>query len=307
MNFALFDLNLLRVLDALFSEGSTIRAGLRLRLSQSAVSGALARLRVALNDPLFVRHGNRLVATEYATSIQEGLRAELERIEALLAPPAAFDPATASGTFKIAASDFFAELLMPPLADQLHRQAPGLTAQLVDLVPNNYVESLERPGVDLALIPDMELPHWAGRAPLFTSEFRVIARDRNPAIGEIAEGAVMPLETFCRLSHVIFSPEGNLKAMGDAALARVGRSRRVALTVPAFSGVCRVVGGSDLIALVPEQLAHRVAALHGLRIFRAPMEITPARIIGIWHKRSDNAPAAVWMRQQVFDLLRSLN
>lgn len=307
MNFASFDLNLLRVLDAMFREGSTVKAGERLGLSQSAVSGALSRLRYGLGDKLFVRQGNRLVTTDYAENLREELAAELERLERLLAPPAAFDPATAAGSFRISASDFFAELLMPPLADRLNRVAPLLRARLVDLVPGNYVDSLERYNADIALIPDMELPDWINREPLFFSAFAVIVRAENPMIAGLADDAPMPLETFCELSHVLFSPQGNTNAMGDDALARVGRKRRVALTVPVFSGVCRAVRESDLIALIPEQLARDVADLFGLRVFRPPMQIDPALIIAIWHRKHDNAPLAKWMREQVFSLLKPMD
>ncbi|KAA9010107.1 LysR family transcriptional regulator [Histidinibacterium aquaticum] len=307
MNFATFDLNLLKVLDALFREGSTTRAGERLGLSQSAVSSSLTRLRHALNDPLFVRHGNRLVATDFAEGLRHTLPEELERLRSLLSPPAAFDPASAEGTFKIAASDFMAEMLMPRLGDLLDKKAPRLRAQLVDLVPYDYIESLERYDADLALIPDTELPGWISRQPLFWSPFVVVARDGNPGISGLAPGEVMPIDTFCELRHVLFSPEGNLSAMGDAALARVGRTRQVAMTVPVFSGVCRAVGGSDLIALLPVQLARKVEADYGLKVFQPPMRIDPALIIGIWHKRMDQAPMASWMRARIFELLKPLD
>lgn len=307
MNFATLDLNLLRVLDALFQEGSTVKAADRLAMSQSAVSGALSRLRHALNDPLFVRQGNRLVATDYAAGLRAGLREELERMEALLSPPDVFDPQAAQGTFRIAASDFFAELLMPPLGDLLQKSAPRLKAQLVDLVPRNYVDSLERRNADIALVPDMDLPDWVNREPLFYSPFHVIARAANPGIVGLPEGEQMPMDTFCTLNHVLFSPEGKLAAMGDAALERVGRNRRVAMTVPVFSGVCRAVSESDLIALVPAQLAAKVADTFKLRVFEPPMQIDPALIIGIWHKRSDNAPMASWMRDQIFGLMKALD
>jgi DNA-binding transcriptional LysR family regulator len=307
VNFATLDLNLLRVLDALFREGSTVKAADRLAISQSAVSGALSRLRHALDDPLFVRQGNRLVATDYAAAIETGLREELVRLETLLTPPAAFDPQTATGTFRIAASDFFAELLMPPLGDLLQRSAPNMRAQLVDLVPNDYVASLERRNADIALVPDLGLPDWVNRQPLFHSPFHVIARKSNPGIAGLVPGQQMPMDTFCALHHVLFSPEGNLAAMGDAALANVGRRRQVAMTVPVFSGVCRAVSESDLIALVPAQLARKVAGMFGLRVFEPPMDIRPALIIGIWHRRSDKAPVAAWMRSRVFDLLTALD
>ena len=307
MNFATLDLNLLRVLDALFSEGSTVKAANRLAMSQSAVSGALSRLRYALDDPLFVRQGNRLVVSDYAAGIETGLREELERLEFLLTPPTTFDPQTAEGTFRIAASDFFAELLMPPLGYLLQKSAPNLRAQLVDLVPNDYLASLEQRKADIALIPDLELPDWVNREPLFHSPFHVIARKGNPGIARLKDGAQMPMDTFCALHHVLFSPEGKLAAMGDAALTRVGKRRQVAITVPVFSGVCRAVSESDLIALVPAQLAEKVGKAFGLHVFKPPMEIDPALIIGIWHKRSDNAPMAAWMRSQVFELMKGLD
>ncbi len=307
MNFATLDLNLLRVLDAVFREGSTVKAADRLAMSQPAVSGALSRLRHSLDDQLFIRQGNRLVATDYAAGLESGLREELENLEALLAPPALFDPQTARGTFRIAASDFFAELLMPPLADLLQKSAPHIRAQLVDLVPNDYLASLERLNADIALIPEMVLPDWVNREPLFLSPFHVIARAGNPGITGLQDGMQIPMDTFCALHHVLFSPEGNLAAMGDAALERVGKSRQVAMTVPVFSGVCRAVSESDLIALVPSQLAVKVAGTFGLRVFEPPMKIDPPLIMGIWHRRSDNTPLAAWMRSEIFSLMKALD
>ena len=143
MNFATLDLNLLRVLDAVLREGSTTKAGERLGLTQSAVSNALNRLRGALNDPLFVRQGNQLVPTDFAASIEDGLRQELARLEGLLSPAVEFDPLQAKGTFKIAASDFFAELLMPDWQPS-QPNCTGDDSPVGRSMPHNYVESLDR-------------------------------------------------------------------------------------------------------------------------------------------------------------------
>lgn len=307
MNFATFDLNLLRVLDALFREGSTVKASARLGLSQPAVSSSLSRLRHALDDPLFVRQGNRLVPTDFAENLRHGVQDELNRIELLLSKADAFDPEKAEGHFKISGSDFFAELLMPNLGDLLTRTAPKLRAQLVDLVPDDYLASLERYDADLALIPDCDLPSWISREPLFRSPFVVIARGSNPGVADLEDFSEIPIDRFCAMPHVLFSPEGRLSAMGDTALAKIGRSRNVAMTVQVFSGVCRVVRGSDLIALIPAQLAVEFKNSYDLRIFKAPMPMDVVQIVGIWHSRSDNAPFARWMRQQVFELCRSMD
>lgn len=309
MNFATFDLNLTRILDALLREGSTVQAGKRLNMSQSAVSGALARLRHALGDELFVRQGNRLVPTAYAKAIELPLREELDRLAVLFAPPTTFDPATAEGTFRITASDFFAEMLMPPLADLLRKQAPLVRAQLVDLVPTSYIDSLETYRADLALIPWQPVPDWTDSLPLFYSSFVVIAQRKHPRLSAegVRPGDVVPMDLFCEIGHVLFSPEGNFSAMGDVALEKVGRRRQVMMTLPVFSGVCRAVAESDLIALVPRQLAERVAPQIVLEIYRPPMSIDPAQIIAVWHKRSTSSPLHGWMRKQVFALMRQLN
>lgn len=307
MNFATFDLNLLRVLDALLGEGSTVKAADRLNLSQSAVSGALARLRDTLGDPLFVRHGNRLVPTEFASGLALPLRHQLDTIQALLAPAPSFDPARAAGTFRIAATDFFAELLMPDLARELAAKAPGITAQLVDLIPSDYIRSLEDYDADLVLIPERPTATWVARRPLFQSSFVVIARQGHPATATLAEGAEMPLDLFCDLGHVLMSPEGNLRAMGDAMLESIGRKRRIALTLPVFSGVLRAVSRSDLIALVPRQLAQATAAPFGLSIHLPPFQMPAPLICAFWHARQTNSPQHRWLRERAFSILEPLN
>lgn len=310
MNFAAFDLNLLRVLDALLAEGSTVRAGARVGLSQPAVSAALGRLRHALNDPLFIRQGQKMVPTDYARTLAQPLRDTLDDLAALLSGPQHFDPAQADETFRISGSDFFAEMLMPQLAERLSRIAPGVRMQLVDLVPDNYVQSLENRKVDLALIPRPEdWPSWVEWQPLFRSDFAVIARSGHPRLAGagLSPGGTVPMDLFCDLGHILFSPEGKLNAMGDAALAAVGRKRRVVMTMPVFFGVARAVAESDHIALLPGQLALKLARPLGLDVFWPPM-VVPTPLIGmVWQKRLTSAPAHRWMRGEIAGLLEPLD
>lgn len=309
MNMASFDLNLLRVLDALLREGSTVRAGARIGLSQPAVSAALGRLRHALGDELFVRRGRGLEPTDYARSLAPPLRETLERLETLLSGPAAFDPTVSTAALKISGSDFFAEMLMPRLADLLARRAPGMRVQLVDLAPADYLAVLERDEVDIALIPAQPAPEWVDRRPVFRSPFAVIARAGRPRLraAGVAPGGIIPLDLFCDLGHVPFSPEGRLKAMGDAALARLGRERRVVMTLPVFSGVWRAVAESDLVALLPAQLARHVAPKEGLEVYAAPMPLPAAPIEMVWRRRSTAAPAHRWLRELIAETLAPLD
>lgn len=309
MNFKTFDLNLLRVLDALLLERSTVKAGHRVGLSQPAVSAALKRLREATGDQLLVRSGQGMMPTDYAHSIETPLRLFLGELESMLSVNQTFDPANARDVFKIAGSDFYSEHLMPGLLQRLQSDAPHAKVQLVDLVADSHLASLKQYSVDMALVPKIDLPDWAEGQAVFHSDFAVIARKGNPRVTHagLLEGQVMPLDLFCDMGHVLYSPQGNLRAMGDAALARVGRERRVVATVPTFASVWRNVAGSDLIAILPEQLARNVADEVGLAIYQPPVPIDRVTITLIWHRRFTGNPAHRWMRGLIADVMAPLN
>jgi DNA-binding transcriptional LysR family regulator len=250
-----------------------------------------------------------LEPTDFALSLEAPLRETLDRIETLIQGPVGFDAKTSEAGFRVSGSDFFAELLMPPLADLLQIEAPSMRVHLVDLVPDSYIDTLERYEVDIALIPETKLPDWIDSAPVFQASFSVIARNQHPRLlrAGVAPGDVVPIDLFCDLGHVLFSPEGNSRAMGDAALSEVGRERRVIMTMPIFSGVYRAVAGSDLIALLPTALAERVAPSVGLAVYQPPMPVPTAQLCMIWHRRFTASPSHIWMRDKIAKLLKPLD
>jgi DNA-binding transcriptional LysR family regulator len=309
MNLSGFDLNLLKVLDALLREGSTTRAASRIGLTQPAVSAALSRLRLSLKDELFVRQGQGLVPTEFAQSLRDPLHDALEGLERLLVGNAAFDPAHSDLVFRIAGIDFFAEMLMPDLARVLSVEAPGMRVQLLDLVPSAYVEMLEREQVDLCLMPRMEVPDWIRSEALFRSSFVTIARKDHPRLARagIAPGGMIPIDLFCDLGHVLLSSDGRLRAMGDDALSKMGRERRVVMSLPFFSGILRVVAETDLVSLVPRQLAERMAPRMALETYDQPMPMSVPLIAMFWHRRAEANPAQAFLRRRIAGLLGALN
>jgi DNA-binding transcriptional LysR family regulator len=308
-NFSRLDLNLLRVLDALLREGSTVGAGRRLGLSQPAVSAALGRLRYALDDPLFIRQGQGLVPTSFAAGLEERLRTLLDSLENVLAGPREFDLSKAQMDFRISGTDFFASMLMPKLATWLKHDARGVRLQMVDLVPDNYIEALEREAIDIALLPERSFPNWIAHEPLFYAEFAVIARQQHPALLDagVLPGDVVPIDLFCALDHVLCSPDGHFHGIGDAALARAGHMRRVVMTVPVFEAVLQIVAASDMIALFPHALAMQRAQVSTLAIYAPPVQVPPPRLCMIWHRRHTTAPAHQWLRSIIRRVLAPLD
>jgi DNA-binding transcriptional LysR family regulator len=182
-----------------------------------------------LNDELFLRRGQGLEPTDYAKSLGLPLREMLDGLELMFEKPRIFDPLTAWRVSRISGSDFFAEMLMPRLAELVSSQAPGVRVQLVDLVPDSHIDTIERYEVDIALIPAIALPDWAEQRPVFRSSFSVIARQGNPRLQRagLSPGDIVPIDLFCDLGHVLFSPEGNLRGMGRCC-AGAGRPSNAA-------------------------------------------------------------------------------
>ncbi len=308
MNFAAFDLNLLRVFDALMRERSVTRAGALIGLSQPAVSNALGRLRHALNDELFVRRGNDMVPTPRAEALAEHVREALAELEQALYGDTRFDPSHADRIFTLMGADFFATLLMPDLAEHVARLAPRIALRMVDSASGDVERLLRENVIDVALESPSDMPEWISQQRLFCSPFAVIAAQSHERLRKagVKPGAVIPLDIYCSLPHALRSIDGSMSGLVDEALHKVGAARRVMLTLPNFHGIARAVARGRLIAAVPVEFANAVAKGLDLAIYRPPVEVPPPEMRMYWHKRHDRNPAHRWLREQVLDATRTL-
>jgi DNA-binding transcriptional LysR family regulator len=286
MNLQCFDLNLLRVVEAVLSEGSASRAAHRLRLSQPAVSQALRRARDAFGDPLLVRHGNRLLPTPRGTALRLELQAMLRRIEALLAP-AEFDPSTSSREFTLASSDLGQVLVLPRLIARVAREAP--LSRLKVVPPPGRMDPEQAPDL---LIMGAPPPDGAFRwRVLFEDRFVLLARRDHPAM-------LGPLSTdsFVRLPQVLVSPRAEgFEGPVDTALQKVGLRRHVAVMLTNFMTLPMVLVDSDLVAAVPQRFAELpfVQSLCASRPL--PIEAPSFTMKLVWHVARGSDPALAWL------------
>lgn len=306
MNFAAFDLNLLRVFDALARERSVTRAGDLIGLSQPAVSSALNRLRHLLGDELFVRRGNDMMPTPRAEAIAVGIREALAQIEQSVAGDARFDPSNAERIFTLFGADFFSMLLMPRFAERIATLAPRIKLRLLDSASGDVERLLRDNVIDLALERPLDMPDWVSQELMFRAPFAVIAARGHPEIRatRIKEGAKLPLALFCQLPHALRSIDGGMSGAVDAALREQGTARRVVLTLPHFHAIALAVARGRLIATVPVQFARAIAKDLGLSIYRPPIAVPVPDINLYWHKRNDQNPAHRWMRDQVMTAIK---
>lgn len=305
VNFAAFDLNLLRVFDAMIAELSTVRAGERIGLSQPAVSSALARLRALLGDELFVREGNRMMPTSRAVELREPIRQALAGMEEALVSATVFDPATSSRSFVLVGSDYFSTLLMPPLAARLAEVGSSITLQMIDHASSEVFEILSSGRADIVIDRALVPPEWIKSQKLFQSWLVCIARQGHPMLASagIRPGQSIPADIFCAIPHALRSADGSKMGTIDPALARLGLSRRVLVTVPHFQAVALAVEASEMLGSIPVHFARTLTGRLKIDVYMPPMDSPKMDVNMYWLRRFDRDPGNAWLRGQIADVL----
>ncbi|WP_085678758.1 MULTISPECIES: LysR family transcriptional regulator [unclassified Pseudomonas] len=293
------DFNLLKALDALLDERSVTRAADRLALTQPAVSGMLNRLRERFDDPLFVRAQRGIVPTLRAEQLALPVKRLLADIGQMLQPQE-FDPATAELTVRLASTDYALRAVVAPLLTALRQQAPNLRLAVQPIDEQALPGQLERGDIDLALLTPPTLTPGLLSAALFDEQYVCALRADHPD----ATGTTLALERFCALDHALVSSSGGaFEGVTDAALAHIGRTRRVSLSVTSFLILPEVLLASDLIAVVPRRLVARHAGLH---LMQPPVPIPGFSKLLAWHPRSDRDPGQRWLRALLMETCRTL-
>jgi DNA-binding transcriptional LysR family regulator len=301
------DLNLLTALDALLAEGSVAGAARRLRLSESAMSRTLARLRAATGDPLLVRAGRDMVPTPHAEALRARVGELARATRAVLQPAAAhLDIAALTRTFVIRANDGFVEAFAARLVAAVAASAPHARLRFAPK-PDKDVAPLREGLIDLEIgVLGASGPEVRVQA-LFQDRFVGVVREGHPLV---ATDAITP-ERYAACGHVIASRRGRASGPVDEALAALGLARRVVAVVPSFPAAVAVACASDLVALVPSSFLGameepRADALRPrMRSFPLPVATPAITISQMWHPRLDADPGHRWLRALVLSTCRA--
>ena len=293
------DLNLLVTLDVLLAEGSVARAARRLRLSPSAMSRALARLRATTGDPLLVRAGRGLVPTPRAIELRGRVSQLVQDGVAILRPAEKLDLEHLVRTFTLRTSDGFVENFGPDLVARVREDAPGVRLCFVPKTDRDSA-SLRDGIVDLetGVVGKTTAPELRAQA-LFRDRFVGVVRMGHP----LCEGEITPAR-YAAGRHIVVSRRGLDRGPIDEALSSLGLERDIATIVAGFATALALARASDLIASVPERHTGNLrAGMHGFALPVVAPEITVAML---WHPRMDADPAHRWLRGRVRDVCAAL-
>lgn len=293
------DLNLLFTLDVLLAEGSVARAARRLRLSPSAMSRALARLRETTGDPLLVRAGRGLVPTPRAVELRERVGQLVQDGQAVLRPAAQLELKQLIRTFTLRTSEGFVENFGPDLIVRVGDEAPGVRLCFVQK-PDKDSKPLRDGLVDLetGVVGQTTAPELRVQA-LFRDRFIGVVRMGHP----LSRGEVTP-SRYAAGRHIYVSRQGTDRGPIDEALGVLGLERKVATIVGGFSTALALARASDLIASVPERHTGNLRA--GMHSFPLPVATREFTVSLLWHPRLDADPAHRWLRGHVRDVCAAL-
>jgi DNA-binding transcriptional LysR family regulator len=309
-DFDKIDLYLIRVLHTLITERSVSRAALRLHSTQPAVSAQLKRLRELTGDPLLVRAGNGMSATETARALllpSTNLLHEAERLFSPRTRTQAFDAAASTAMFRVAASDYLDPLFLPHLVAHVKRAAPGVRLELMPLTGEfDYRRHLATGDVDLVIGNWLEPPEELHLGRLFSDEIVCLVSEEHP-VARSASTRAWTVEKYLACEHVAPTPlHPGARGVIDEHLGTLGLAREVAVRSAHFSLIPLMVADSLLVLTTGRLFCSRYVDTLPVRIVRCPVAFPALTYYQLWHDLTHASASMRWFREQVREVARTL-
>ncbi|WP_196762248.1 LysR family transcriptional regulator [Pseudoalteromonas luteoviolacea] len=295
MNLRQFDQNLWLVLDALYQTQSVSGAAKSLNLSQSAMSHALKRLRIAFNDPLFVRESGKMLPTQKALEIKPLTQQGLAILHQVANSLDSFNQNTTNRQFVIAATDFTTKLFIYPLLNMLSVLNSNIRIKVIDLSSEVPIKALSSNHIDLVLTFSHEqaFANNLSQQKLISGQYRVVARKKHPVVSN-----KLSLNAYLDAKHILVSPWGADSGSLDNELNKLGKSRHIAAIVPQLMSAVELVSNSDLIATVPT-LSIRQHDIANVQILEPPLALPDYKLFMVWHPSYNLDQGLIWLRSEL--------
>lgn len=294
------ELNLLKIFDAIMTEGSITRAAERLAMTQPAVSNAVSRMRTRWKDDLFVREGRTIQPTSYAINLWQQIRGPLQTLEQAVTPDD-FDPTIARRTFRVCAMfDATIDAAWANLRSLIETEAPGINIHTFPYHDGEVESILMNAEVDMVVGAVPPLDNVIHSEQLFVPDYVCVMRPNHPlSWGELT------LDKFAAADHLLVSSMScETRDITDQALRHHGLQRNIAMTAHHFSAVPQIIGQSDLIAVLPSTAIEQAIFSGDLVVMTPPIDIQPTPVVSLWHKRQELDSGLIWLREHVSRLIK---
>jgi DNA-binding transcriptional LysR family regulator len=263
-----------------------------LNVKQSSVSYTINRLRKSFDDPLFVRQGNKIFATNRCDKIVETAERILGEIE-LATMPTEFDPASVEATITISATYLSRTVLLPKLIRELRQEAPGISLQLI----SGFTEAGKQLLIgeaDMALSPVVITESGIYGKFLLEDPYLCLMDPKNA----LAKGE-FTTEGFASAAHLFIHYGQKWRPAFQKALNDRGHDVTPTVSTANPEDVGLLVPDTDLLVTMPSRIASRFAANFILRSCPVP---AAAKLNFYWPARLNNSPLHIWIRGKILSL-----
>lgn len=296
MNIQNTDLNLLKTFAALWEQRNVSKASKTMGLSQSAMSNALARLRIELSDDLFVRSPKGVSPTPFAMKLAPKILKTIELIKEVYQEGSEkFDPALATGTVTIGTTDYFEQILMVKLLKILEDQAPNIKIISKSIKFETPKVEMANGEIDIAIAGFMKnVPDGYMKQLLITEEMKTVTRPG------VIHGK-LTLDKYTSIKHLLIAPSGNMEGIVDKELDKLGRKRNVVCGLSTFMSPGLIIRDTDYILTAPARLCFLLEDCFGLKVHAAPLKLPKIKVHQVWHQRVNNDPLISWVRKKILE------
>lgn len=314
MRYYRLDLNLLIVFDAIFRNGSVLKAAGELYLTPPAVSNALARLREHFNDELFIPNGRRMLPTPFAELIHEDIIDLLDKARNIATARAEFDPSHSTRGFSLVASDYTTQIFLLNTIPKIRKIAPNIGISIVSISEDSLAQ-FQNGEIDLLIAPDDVVAPQFFSSLLFTDQFAIVAWKNSHWPDEISE------KDFFEASHVLAEPgafrlseSGTIQSINkhieysskvEGFFSKQIKKRKIALCVPFFFSVPSALIGTDQLATLPLRLIQTHPLSKELKILKCDIKTPEVSEYLHWSSRLIQDPGGKWLKEKIASDLSS--
>jgi DNA-binding transcriptional LysR family regulator len=301
VNLRSIDLNLLPVFEAVYEERNMTRAADRLAMSQPAVSNAVARLRAALGDPLFVAGRRGSVVTPTADDLYPRIKTALVSVREGLGERRRFDPGSTTRRFAVGTLYSPGVEYWKQVADWAKVEAPHASWKISQQNHRDTGWDALRSGrIDVLLDNVKPRANDLDSMPLLDDELIVAVASHHPRIKSSITRSQFLAER--HVAHTSLRSPASLAYLEGVLGAH---ALDVALEVREPVEIAIAVAGTDFIAACNRRVAEPWKDLLGLRVLPSPFRVPPIRSFVVWHRSRDRDQGHRWLRNGLIRLARA--
>jgi DNA-binding transcriptional LysR family regulator len=289
------DLNLFRVFDTVYRERNLTRASEILCLSQSAVSHAVGRLRISLDDPLFIREGQGVIPTPLADRLWPDIKDALALLRQAVLRQQSFEPSRDLRQITLAMNDKLEPSILPNIVRQLHSTTPNLQLASIRLDRTNLRSDLVAGRIDFAIDVAQPTSPDICHTLLMQDEFAVVCR----------ENRLISADDYLAARHVTVSSRRTGLSLEEIGLSRLGIEREVVVRCQYYEAACRLVADSDLLLTMPLHQATTINATLGNAVLPMPLPLSGIELHLYWHQQRETDPANQWLRNELINMFNN--